>query len=80
VAGHNGLRSIVASVGTGDFYRFRLGISRPGHGNVTAWVLGNFSENETMRLPGYLTKAAALFEDHFTGDLNLLTSKTKWTL
>jgi PTH1 family peptidyl-tRNA hydrolase len=80
VAGHNGLRSIVASAGAGDFYRFRLGISRPDHGNVTAWVLGNFSGDETIRLSGYLKKAAAIFEDHFTGNLETQSSKSKWVL
>ena len=46
LGGHNGLRSIADSLGTRDFPRLRLGISRPGRGSVTAWVLGNFSKHE----------------------------------
>jgi len=44
VAGHNGLRSIAASVGSKDFKRVRLGIGHPGDkARVTGHVLGNFS-------------------------------------
>ncbi len=77
LAGHNGLRSIASSVGTKDFYRFRLGISRPKHGNVTAWVLGNFSEDESMQLYDYLNKAAAMFEEDFSGKTSPNESKVK---
>lgn len=33
-AGHNGLRSIVATLGSSDFYRLKIGIGRPGQGDV----------------------------------------------
>ena len=62
LAGHNGLRSIAASLGSNDFNRFRLGISRPVHGKVDSYVLGKFSEDEQVVLPIYLQKAANLFE------------------
>jgi PTH1 family peptidyl-tRNA hydrolase len=41
--GQNGLRSIMEQLGRGDFLRLRLGIGRPVHGEVTDYVLGNFS-------------------------------------
>lgn len=62
LAGHNGLRSIVSSLGASDFNRFRLGISRPVHGKVDSYVLGKFSEDEQVVLPIYLQKAAQLLE------------------
>ncbi|HSO69848.1 MAG TPA: aminoacyl-tRNA hydrolase [Arachnia sp.] len=38
--GHNGLKSIRAHLGTGDFYRVRVGIGRaPGRQDAAAWVL-----------------------------------------
>src|SRR5262249_14123708 len=44
-AGHNGLRSIMAHVGTGDFARVRIGIGRPPpafRGEVADYVLSSF--------------------------------------
>lgn len=38
--GHNGLKSIRAALGTGDFYRIRFGIGRPpGRQDAAAYVL-----------------------------------------
>ena len=39
-AGHNGLRDIHAQLGTGDYWRLRLGIGHPGvRSEVIGWVL-----------------------------------------
>jgi peptidyl-tRNA hydrolase, PTH1 family len=39
-AGHNGLRDIHAQLGTGDYWRLRLGIGHPGvKSEVVNWVL-----------------------------------------
>ena len=39
-AGHNGLRDIHAQLGTGDYWRLRLGIGHPGvKSEVIHWVL-----------------------------------------
>ncbi|ROZ79713.1 aminoacyl-tRNA hydrolase [Ramlibacter sp. WS9] len=39
-AGHNGLRDIHAQLGTGDYWRLRLGIGHPGvKAEVVNWVL-----------------------------------------
>ncbi|MEZ5823425.1 MAG: aminoacyl-tRNA hydrolase [Geminicoccaceae bacterium] len=47
VAGHNGLRSIAACIGTKDFRRVRIGIGHPGHkSKVTGHVLGDFSKSD----------------------------------
>ena len=45
LAGHNGLRSIAAALGTQDFLRLRIGIGRPGRGDrrpVADYVLSEF--------------------------------------
>jgi len=60
-AGHNGLRSIMASTGTGDFGRVRIGIDRPPpgfRGEVVSHVLSSFDGLEQAQLPDILTKAA----------------------
>lgn len=46
-AGHNGLRSIQACLGTPDFHRIRLGIGHPGHKDrVSGYVLSDFAKAE----------------------------------
>ena len=46
-AGHNGLKSLQAHLGTADFWRVRIGIGRPPHqGDVSNYVLDNFSKVE----------------------------------
>lgn len=39
LAGHNGLKSIKAHLGSQDFARVRVGIDRPAHGHIADWVL-----------------------------------------
>ena len=45
--GHNGLRSLVSALGSGDFRRLRMGVGRPADGSETAdYVLSTFSRQE----------------------------------
>jgi PTH1 family peptidyl-tRNA hydrolase len=47
LAGHNGLKSLKASLGSADFYRVRIGVGRPPTTDpdlVAAYVLGKFRE------------------------------------
>jgi PTH1 family peptidyl-tRNA hydrolase len=47
LAGHNGLKSIKAALGTADFQRVRVGVGRPPSTDpdlVAAYVLGKFRE------------------------------------
>ena len=49
LAGHNGLRSIAARVGTQDFLRLRVGVGRPGRGDrrpVADYVLSAFQPED----------------------------------
>jgi peptidyl-tRNA hydrolase, PTH1 family len=57
--GHNGLRSVTASLGTPDYYRIRFGIGRPpGRMDPAAFVLRDFSTAERKELPLLLDRAA----------------------
>ena len=59
-AGHNGLRSIMSSAGTGDFGRIRIGIGRPPagfRGDVADYVLSSFDSIERAQIPDLLKKA-----------------------
>lgn len=62
LAGHNGLKSTAQCLGTKDFLRLRLGIGRPHHGNVSAWVLSKFDGDESIALDQYLNGAAEAIE------------------
>ena len=55
--GHNGLRSIIHSLGTNSFPRMRLGVSRPSRGDVASYVLGRFSPEEEAELPDFINNA-----------------------
>lgn len=48
--GHNGVKSIIAALGTEDFLRVKLGVGRPGASQpgreVADWVLGRFGSEE----------------------------------
>jgi PTH1 family peptidyl-tRNA hydrolase len=61
--GHNGIRDIIAAVGTGDFIRVRVGIGRPpGRQDAANFVLSNFSSTEKQSLPNLVTDAADAVE------------------
>ena len=68
LAGHNGLRSIDASLGP-DFRRVRIGIGHPGHKDrVTPHVLGNYAKSEMDALSDVLGAIAAEAEWLAAGD------------
>ena len=49
LAGHNGLRSIAARLGTPDFLRLRVGVGRPGRGDrrpLADYVLADFEPHD----------------------------------
>jgi len=61
--GHNGLKSIRSMIGTGDYFRVRVGIGRPTtRMDVKDWVLTNFTAAERDDLPSIINKAADAVE------------------
>ncbi|NYI79266.1 aminoacyl-tRNA hydrolase [Nocardioides panzhihuensis] len=61
--GHNGLKSMRSSLGTGDFHRVRVGIGRPpGRQEVHDFVLSSFSSTERKVLPFVVDTAADAIE------------------
>lgn len=61
--GHNGIRSILEELGTGDFVRLKLGIDRPtGKGDGADYVLSPFSPDEQAVLDPLLGRAADAVE------------------
>ena len=57
------MRSVRSALGTGDFYRVRVGIGRPsGRKDVSDHVLGNYSSVELKDLPFQVDRAADAVE------------------
>jgi PTH1 family peptidyl-tRNA hydrolase len=62
--GHNGLRSLRRSLGSGDFYRARVGIGRPPVSQDPAdFVLSGFTAAERREISGIVTQAADAVEE-----------------
>ncbi len=64
-AGHNGVRSLISSLGTDDFVRFRVGIGKPSRKSSPAgrhYVLGRFAKAEAERLPQVINGVADALE------------------
>ncbi len=59
--GHNGLKSIRKSLGTGDWYRVRIGVGR-GRGDAADHVLAKFARHEAADLADLLDRAAGCTE------------------
>jgi PTH1 family peptidyl-tRNA hydrolase len=58
--GHNGLRSIIEVLGSGDFVRVRIGVGRPPlGGDVAGYVLNPFGSTERASLDAVVTNSAA---------------------
>ena len=64
-AGHNGVLSIISSLGTPDFVRFRVGIGKParkGSQSGRHYVLGRFTKAESERIPTIIDGVAGALE------------------
>src|SRR5207237_4040037 len=64
-AGHNGVLSIISSLGTPDFVRFRVGIGKPARKGSPAgrhYVLGRFTKAEAERVPKIISGVADALE------------------
>ena len=70
--GHNGLKSMRSSLGTGDFYRVRAGIGRPpGRQSPADFVLSNYTAAERKELPLQVDTAADAVESLVNDGLEL---------
>jgi len=57
--GHNGLKSLRSALGSGEFFRVRVGIGRPpGRQDPADYVLKDFAVAERKELPFHVDRAA----------------------
>ncbi len=67
-AGHNGLRDMIAKLGSADFYRLRLGIGHPGSPEkVTSYVLNAPGKLERQAIDDAIAKSLLTLPDLLTG-------------
>ena len=61
--GHNGLRALRSSLGTGDFHRVRIGVGRPpGRQEVADFLLSDYTAAERKEVPLQVVLAADAVE------------------
>jgi len=62
--GHNGIKSLISELGTQNFPRLRIGISRPPQGwDPVDYVLGSFNGDEVKELPAIMEKVQQAVAD-----------------
>lgn len=72
-AGHNGLRDIIAKLGSSDFRRIRLGIGRPlGQISVADYVLSAPSSDDRSAIDVAISKILFFFDDLVREDFELI--------
>jgi PTH1 family peptidyl-tRNA hydrolase len=72
--GHNGLRDIHAQLGTGDYWRLRLGIGHPGDKNEVAdWVLKKPAPADREAIEGCVARTLKAAPELLAGDMTKAT-------
>ncbi|MGR8931409.1 MAG: aminoacyl-tRNA hydrolase [Gammaproteobacteria bacterium] len=74
-AGHNGLRDIIAHIGTRDFYRLRIGIGRPLIGSVSDYVLSKPSAHVLDQFYDGFRSAVSESDVLLGGDVDVFNAK-----
>jgi PTH1 family peptidyl-tRNA hydrolase len=75
-AGHNGLRDIIAHLGSKEFFRLRIGIGRPAAGrDVADFVLSSPSKQEWEMLVNAFDLSRSFIGQMVTGDMAAVMNK-----
>ena len=64
--GHNGIKSIIQHLGTQEFKRVKIGISKPDQMTVIDYVLGKFSKEDRKLIDNVVETNVYRFLDLFT--------------
>jgi PTH1 family peptidyl-tRNA hydrolase len=75
-AGHNGLKDILAQLGSPDFWRLRIGIGHPGaRHEVANWVLRKPPLDERLAIEKCVADSLAALPQLLAGDFKAATAK-----
>ncbi|HNV60034.1 MAG TPA: aminoacyl-tRNA hydrolase [Rhodoferax sp.] len=73
-AGHNGLRDIHAQLGSGDYWRLRLGVGHPGNKDeVVNWVLKKPSQDHRIAIEQCIDRSLKALPAFLAGDMEKAT-------
>jgi peptidyl-tRNA hydrolase, PTH1 family len=73
-AGHNGLRDIHAQLGTGDYWRLRLGVGHPGvKAEVINWVLKKPAQEHREAIEDSIARALKAVPELLAGEMEKAT-------
>jgi len=73
-AGHNGLRDIHAQLGSGDYWRLRLGVGHPGNkDDVVNWVLKKPSLDHRIAIDQCIDRSLKALPAFLAGDMEKAT-------
>lgn len=79
-AGHNGLRDLIAQLGTPNFWRLRIGIGHPGdRERVIGHVLGKPPQSELSLIEQALEASQDVLPDLLKGEFNRATMQLHGT-
>lgn len=80
--GHNGIKSIIAQLGTQNFYRIKVGVgAKPKGWDLADYVLGRFSSDERIAVDKAIEEAAdaveMILKDGIEATMNHYNRKNK---
>ena len=79
--GHNGLKSVIAELGSPSFRRLRIGVGRPEKSGTADYVLSKFDGAEAERFNLSLDAAAEAVRAALTGGMSRAMNKfNAWTI
>lgn len=73
--GHNGLKDIENKIGSSNFKRMKIGISKNNDIDTKDYVLGNFSSNEKKVLDDLFLELSNVLDDYFVLSFEELMNK-----
>ncbi len=73
--GHNGLKSIEEMLGTREYSRMRIGVGDRENGELSQYVLGRFSEQETKLLPDVISNAVSALRRWLVEDVGTIMNE-----
>lgn len=75
-AGHNGLKDIIANLGSANFFRLRLGIGRPADASSVAnYVLSAPAKSEWLELTAAIALGVGCIDRIIAGDFQAVMNK-----
>ena len=77
LAGHNGLRSTAHCLGTPEFWRIRIGVGRPRHGELHGHVLGRFTSDEEAVLHDVMNAVVELIRRGYAEGFDALPNRVR---